>query len=487
MTEPHPPAPPASFDERGFELRGIERVPPTERTDANIFSNFTLWLSANLVISTVALGALGRTLFGLGFNDAVLAVLLFNVIAVLPVAFFSTLGPRLGLRQMTITRFSFGWVGAIFIAALNVAACIGWSAVNVIVGGQLVAALSDGHVPTWAGIAIIAALTTVVSIYGYRLVHGYERFAWIPMAAVFLLVGWTAWPAMRSVPTPPLDAAEVAAFLSFGGAVYGFATGWSSYAADYNVNQPEDVPAARVFWLTFVGVYVPCVALEILGLGLTTVPSLAGLNGGVLLAAAVQPLGGYATPVLLLMAFSVVANNIPNDYSLGLSIQVFGSRFQRVPRHVWTLIGSVLYVALAIPAAANYSETLTDFLLLIGYWLAPWSTIVALEHIVIRRGQYDAHNWNHRAQLPSGWAALLSMAFGGLGVWLGAAQAWHVGPLARLIGPRGADIGFELAVLFAATAFLLLRPMERRSDDRATRIGAEEEPPPPSAILSQHV
>jgi hypothetical protein len=38
---------------------------------------------------------------------------------------------------MTILRFSFGWIGAVIMALFNVAACIGWSAVNVIVGGQL--------------------------------------------------------------------------------------------------------------------------------------------------------------------------------------------------------------------------------------------------------------------------------------------------------------------------------------------------------------
>ncbi len=63
---------------------------------------------------------------------------------------------------MTISRFSFGWVGAIIMALFNVAACIGWSAVNVIIGGQLVAALSGGVIPAWAGILIIAVLTGLV-------------------------------------------------------------------------------------------------------------------------------------------------------------------------------------------------------------------------------------------------------------------------------------------------------------------------------------
>src|SRR5438445_5716285 len=149
----------AILEESGIETHGIERVSPTTRTHVRIFDNFTMWLSANLVISTVGLGALAVPIFGLGFWDSVAVIIIFNVLGVLPVAFFSTLGPKLCLRQMTILRFSFGWVGAIIMALFNVAACIGWSAVNVIVGGQLVEALSNGSVPRWAGILIIALLT----------------------------------------------------------------------------------------------------------------------------------------------------------------------------------------------------------------------------------------------------------------------------------------------------------------------------------------
>src|SRR5436305_11544160 len=165
--------------ERGIETRGIERVPPRTRAHVSIFDNCTIWLSANMVISTFALGTLATSVFALGFWDSVAAIIIFNVLGTLPVAFFSTLGPKLGLRQMTISRFSFGWVGAIIMAVFNVAACIGWSAVNVIVGGQLIEDLTHGAVPRWAGILVIAILTTIVSLYGYRYVHRYERWAWI--------------------------------------------------------------------------------------------------------------------------------------------------------------------------------------------------------------------------------------------------------------------------------------------------------------------
>ena len=94
-------------EEQGLETHGIERVSPKTRTHVRIRDNFTMWLSANLVISTIALGAIANLAFGLGFWDGLAVIIIFNILGVLPVAFFSTLGPKLGLRQMTITRFCF--------------------------------------------------------------------------------------------------------------------------------------------------------------------------------------------------------------------------------------------------------------------------------------------------------------------------------------------------------------------------------------------
>src|SRR5579859_3694666 len=455
-------------EEQGLETHGIERVSPTTRTHVHIFDNFTMWLSANLVISTIGLGALAVPIFQLGFWDSVAVIIVFNVLGVLPVAFFSTLGPKLGLRQMTISRFSFGWVGGIIMALFNVGACIGWSVVNVIIGGQLVAALSGGVIPGWAGILILAVLTTLVSIYGYRYVHRYERYAWIPMAVIFAIMFFVAAPHFSIVaPATANAAAEIAGILSFGGAVYGFATGWSSYAADYNVNQPEETPASRVFWLTFLGVLIPCVLLETLGLLLTTVPALAKFSGGDLAAHAVSPLGIVGTIIVIFLALSVIANNIPNDYSLGLSVQVLGKRFQHIPRWIWTLIGAVIYVALALPFGANFGSTLEGFLFIIAYWLGPWSVILVLEHFVFRRGKYNVDDWNTLSNLPVGWAAIASMLVGLVGVYLGAAQEYFVGPLAHLIGGQyGADIGFELGVVFAGIAYFFLRRIELNANKR---------------------
>jgi len=456
-----------SRPETGIEAQGIERISPNARSHVRIFDNFTMWLSANAVLSTVALGALAINVFSLGVWDSIAIIVLFNLLGVLSVSFFSTLGPKLGLRQMTITRFSFGWFGASLMALFNVVACIGWSVVNVIVGGQLVQALSGGVLPNWLGILIIAALTTVVSLYGYRYVHRYERYAWIPMALIFLVIFLVNASQATAIAPKASGIAHFASLLSFGGAIYGFAAGWGPYAADYNVKQPESTPSSRIFWLTFFGVLIPCVLLESLGVLLTTVPVLSGKGGGELVAGALSPLGGLGTLLMSLLVLSVVANNIPNDYSLALSMQVLGGVFQRIKRWVWTLAGAVAYVLIAISASSNFDRTLENFLLLIAYWLGPWAIILVIEHFIVRQGRYNAEDWNNPSALPVGWAALAAMASGLFGVYLGAAQVAFVGPIAGLFNPPyGMDVGFQLGVLFAGTVYLILRPIELRSTHR---------------------
>lgn len=69
------------------------------------------WLSANMVVSSFAIGALAVTVFQLGFVDSFLTILFINILAITPVCFFSTFGPRFGLRQMVLSRFYFGYHG----------------------------------------------------------------------------------------------------------------------------------------------------------------------------------------------------------------------------------------------------------------------------------------------------------------------------------------------------------------------------------------
>lgn len=64
-----------------------------------------------MVVSSFAIGALAYPIFKLGYIDTILIILFVNLLGIIPVCFFSTFGPRFGLRQMVLSRFYFGWYG----------------------------------------------------------------------------------------------------------------------------------------------------------------------------------------------------------------------------------------------------------------------------------------------------------------------------------------------------------------------------------------
>lgn len=52
-----------------IEVHRIERVSPKNHFHMRIFDNFTMWLSVNLVISTVSVEAIAHPFFSLGFQN----------------------------------------------------------------------------------------------------------------------------------------------------------------------------------------------------------------------------------------------------------------------------------------------------------------------------------------------------------------------------------------------------------------------------------
>lgn len=84
---------------------------PQERAELKWWSlipQFTIWAAANTNILSFSAGVLGPNLFGLDFNSSVWIIVVFNIFSAIPVAYFATFGPLLGMRQMVQTRYSFG-------------------------------------------------------------------------------------------------------------------------------------------------------------------------------------------------------------------------------------------------------------------------------------------------------------------------------------------------------------------------------------------
>ncbi|CAN6627184.1 purine-cytosine permease Fcy2p [Trichomonascus vanleenenianus] len=459
------------------EVRGIERVPESEKTDGSVWTAASMWMGGNTCVATFALGGLGVSVFGLNFWDSVLTIIFFNIIGAFPVAYYSTFGPEFGLRQMVLSRYWYGFVGIRLISFLNCVCCIGWNAVNTMVSAQMLHTINGGVLPAWAGVIIIALITFFISFFGYKTVHVFEKYSWIPTFIIFIItaVRMGKSHAFTSLPMET-GRAEAADVLSFGGAIFGFATGWSPYAADYTVYMRKDCNKLKTFFGVYAGLLFPCFFGMILGAacmtGILSDPVFKNHYdqdsiGGLFYAILVQnSLHGFGQFCVVLLSLSTIANNIPNMYSLGLSAQTIWSGFQKVPRAVWSLIGTGVSIAIAIPAYLHFASFMQNFMNIIGYWLATYSGIVLCDHWVFRRGSlrsYDPERYCDYSYLPLGIAALFSFCCGIAGVVIGMAQVWWIGPIARAISmPYGGDIGFELGFSFAFLAYLVTRPIERR-------------------------
>lgn len=156
-----------------------------------------------------------------------LSILFFNAATACIPAFMSTFGPKLGLRQMTSARYSWGFWGAKIVALLNCIACVGWSIVNTISGAQTLVAVSEYKISAAVGVVIIALVTLFIGLFGYRFVHQYERYSWLPTFITFLVMLGVSAKHLANVPWG-VGQAEAAGVLSFGGTIWGFAIGWSS-------------------------------------------------------------------------------------------------------------------------------------------------------------------------------------------------------------------------------------------------------------------
>ncbi|KAH3946745.1 hypothetical protein HBI25_087590 [Parastagonospora nodorum] len=459
------------------EQRGIERVPENERYDNSLLNVGTMWLSANMVVSSFAIGLLAQRVFYLGFIDACLVCLFFNLLGVIPVCYFSTFGPRFGLRQMVLSRFWFGWHGVKIIAVFNILACLGWSSINSIVGAQLINAVNN-DVPGFAGVLIISFCTLVVTVFGYKIVHAYEFWSWIPTTIVFIIVLGVFAHSGAFVNIPMgVGTSELGSALSFGSVVYGFSTGWASYAADYTVYQPSSQSRTKVFFAVWVGLIVPLLFTEMLGIAIMTATTIndgdnkyahayeESKTGGILAAVLFEPLGGFGKFCLIILALSLVASNCPNIYSVGLTVQVLGGRVtQHVPRFIWTAVGTAVYIAIAIPGYTHFEDVLENFMNFIGYWLAIYEGIALCDHFLYKRtmAAYDPAIYDQASLLPPGIAAVFAFCCGIAGMVLGMSQVWFVGPIARKAGeaPFGGDIGFELGFAFAFTSYAIARRVE---------------------------
>ncbi|KAI1415052.1 hypothetical protein F5Y13DRAFT_197048 [Hypoxylon sp. FL1857] len=455
------------FDERfGIEARGIQRVPeylragkPTTRDYVQMWS---IWFSANCTATQFTAGILGPVAFGLGFTDAMLLCTFGTIFGSMCSAYISTFGAISGNRTMVVARFTMGYWPSKLAALFNIVINVGYGLIDCIVSGQILSAVSGGSMSPVVGIIITALITWFVSTFGIKLFHPYQGHAWIPQVAVlFILIGCASPRFDTITPSQGTGATVAGDRLSYFFLTASVPLGWASQSADFYVYFPKSCNKYLVFLMTTMGLVLGKVMVEFLGIGLATGLAINAswaaafdVSLGALLVEAFSPLRTFGHFCCVVLAVGICANMIPSTYSTGLSFQLLDSQAERIPRIFWCTFTVIIYVVCAI---AGYRHLLTIFnnlLAIIGYWIAIYMVITVQEHIIFRRKRgWKWDQWDNKQYLPVGIAAFTAFCIGWVGVVLAMDQTYFTGPIAKLVGENGADMGLPCGAFLTAVIF----------------------------------
>ncbi|KAK4043440.1 permease for cytosine/purines, uracil, thiamine, allantoin-domain-containing protein [Parachaetomium inaequale] len=449
------------------EVRGITPIPVKERTVDRTINVFTLWWSMNTNILGITFGMLAPV-YGLNLRDSALVILFFTLLTTLLPAYLSTLGPKIGMRQMLQARYSFGRYLVSIPVLLNLATLIGFCVIMAVVGGQCLSSVADGNLSVTVGIVITAILTLGISFCGFTVLHIYERYAWIPAIISIIVAVGTGGKELRNQVTydAPPPASSV---LSFGMIVASYMVPWACLSSDFTTYLKPDTSSVKIFTYSYLGLATPTILLMILGSAIgNAIPNVPHwqaaydqtLVGGVL-AAMLAPAGGFGKFLVVLLSFSLLGNLAATSYSVTLNLQLLLPFLVKVPRYLFSIVFAAIVIPVAIRAAGDFFANLENFVALIGYWTSAFLAVVLVEHFVFRKADcaaYDPDAWNDASRLPWGVAALGAgvLSFGL--VVPSMAQVWFTGPIAQTTG----DIGFELAFVVSGVLYVPLRWVERR-------------------------
>lgn len=301
------------------------------------------------------------------------------------------------------------------------------------------------------------------------------RWAWLPQLIVlFILVG-SAGPNFDTSIKSAGDSASINANrLSFFSLSLSVPASWAAASSDYYVYYPESTKTWKIFLMTLLGSTLSFSFVNLLGVGLAsgiaTTPAWStayDTSSGALILAGFGGLEGFGKFCGVIVALGVIANNIPGTYSAALGFQVLGRYGKVVPRYVWVCVVVAIYFVCAIAGRDNLFDIFENFLALMGYWLTIFVCIVLEEHLIFRRGVgFNWTAWEDRKRLPVGIAALVAFLVGWAGAVVGMNQHWYVGPLAKMVGDAGSDLGIWIGSGFALIVFPPLRVLELKKYGR---------------------
>ncbi|WP_405480637.1 purine-cytosine permease family protein [Streptomyces sp. NBC_00009] len=437
------------------ERRSIDVVPDAER-HGTAFSQFTLWLGANLQITAVVTGALA-VVFGGDVVWSLVGLVVGNLLGGAVMALHSAQGPRLGLPQMIQSRAQFGVRGAVVPLLLVILMYVGFFASGSVLAGQAVGELT--HTGDTTGIVVFALVTGAMATVGYRVIHALGRVASIVCAIAFVYLGIRL-----------LDRVDLSALLHdahFDAPMFLLAISLSAswqlafgpYVADYSRYLPRTTSAKSTFWWTLSGSAIGSQWSMTFGVLVAATAGAKFLDNQVSYVVGLGGAGIIASFLYFVIALGKLTINVLNTYGgfMSMVTSVSGFRGQKVlsqrARAAYIALIMIAGTAVALVGKDSFLSSFKDFLLFLLTFFTPWSAINLVDYYLISKERYDipALSDPHGRYGAWRWDALTVYAIGLLAQLPFLATHFYTGPLVEPLG--GADISWIVGLVVPAVLY----------------------------------
>lgn len=452
-----------------IERRSIDYIPEAER-HGRLYSQFTLWLGANLQITAIVTGALAVVLGGDVFWSLI-GLFIGQLFGGAVMALHAAQGPKLGLPQMISSRVQFGVYGAAIPIALVCLMYLGFTATGTVLSGQAIGQLLS--VSDSAGILIFAAVIVLATAFGYRVIHYIGRIASV--------LGIIAFVYLFSRVMALGDIGELLAIRHFSWASFllavSLAASWQiaygPYVADYSRYLPSNTSSVKTFLAAGLGSVIGAQVSMVLGVFAAAMAN--GQFAGREVAYIVGLGGAGATAALLYfsIAFGKVTISTLNSYGSFMCIATIISGFRghievsRTQRLVFVLgiVGAATLIALL--GQHSFLGAFKSFILFLLAFFTPWSAVNLVDYYFVTRERYDVPalsdpngrygRWNMPGIIVYTVGVLVQMPF--------ISTKLYTGPMVAHLG--GVDISWIIGLVVPSVLYYLVarrsaRPVPER-------------------------
>ncbi|ACU54334.1 permease for cytosine/purines uracil thiamine allantoin [Acidimicrobium ferrooxidans DSM 10331] len=433
-----------------FEARSIEQIPDHERHGRPL-SLLTLWFASNFQINGLVTGAIAIAV-GLSVPQALLALVIGNLLGGLFMAYHSAQGPKLGLAQMIQSRAQFGFVGAIVPYAVVVIMYLGFAVAGGLVAGPAIA--SALGTTRDVGIVVYNVVVLAVAVFGYRLIHAISRAISLLSLVAFVVIAVAVLGRLHLHAAP---SAGAGAFLLAVSIAASWQITWAPYVSDYSRYLPASTRTSTTVAFTYVGSAIGGALIMAIG------ALAAALNANAVNANPIGFLAGQVSPIhealVALLLLSLVPASAESPYGAFLTALAAVTprglvSSTRTARTIFVVAFTVVSLVLTLALPATILTDFENVILFLLYLLVPWTAINLTDYYLVRRGRYDVAGILD-ANGPYG-----RLQAGPLAIYVVTIlvelpfvnSALYEGPIARALD--GADISWIVGLVVATIAYL---------------------------------